>query len=339
MAATVGIITNPIAGKDVRRFLAGVSHTSDSVKIGIIRRTVIAAVEGGATRVLLSDDTNRLAVRAVDGLQFDAEIELIDEPLSGSRHDTVAAAARMWKAQCGAVVVLGGDGTCRDAAIGWPELPIVPISTGTNNVYPLPLDGTSAGMAAGLVASGRVRADDVVQQSKRVSVTVTADGHTIDSLALVDTAVIDTTFAGARAVLDADSIRTVVAAIATPASTGLSSIAGRVHPVGRWQPGGVMVRLGAPGAGRAIRVPIAPGSFTTVNVVEIVPLVEGQVVDISGSGVLAYDGERDRPIPHNSIVTARIERSGPMLIDVERTLILAARDRRYDYSPEKHDGY
>ena len=341
LPATVGVVTNPLAGKDVRRFLASVSHTSDSAKVGIVRRVVIAAVEGGATRVVLADDTNRLAVRAIDGLHLDAELELIDEPLSGSRHDTVAAAKRMWKEQCGAVVVLGGDGTCRDVAIGWPDVPLIGISTGTNNVYPSPIDGTSAGAAAGLVSSGRVAFDAVARRSKRITMHLEHSSVTrhADDLALVDVAVISASFAGARAVVDPRSVRMVVAAIATPASTGLSSIAGRVHPVGRWEPGGVLVRLGPSSGGRRVRVPLAPGSFATMDVAEVIPLADGQTVQLDGPGMLAFDGERDRPIHADAIVTATVESTGPLVIDVEHALVLAARDRHFDTRLEESHGH
>ncbi len=161
----------------------------------------------------------------------------------------------------GAVVVLGGDGTCRDVAIGWPDAPLVAISTGTNNVYPQALDGTAAGCAAGLVAAGEVPLAGVARRTKRL--VVTGDGFT--DIALVDVALIDTAFTGARAVTDPATVRAVVACVALPAATGLSAIAGRVCPVGRWEPGGVMVSLDAT-ARRGVRVPIGPGSFATVGV-------------------------------------------------------------------------
>ena len=230
--STVGVIVNPWAGKDIRRLHAAVGHTPDSVKAGIIRRVVIAAAECGASRIVLGGDANGLAARAVNGLHLHIPVELIDEEPTGSRLDTVRAAARMWKEQCGAVVVLGGDGTCRDVVIGWPDVPMVAISTGTNNVFPMSIDGSSAGAAAALVASGAVPITDVARRAKRISVQI-ADPHRghINDVALVEVALVDAAFSGARAVVDASAIRCVVAATATPASTGLSSIAGRLHPV------------------------------------------------------------------------------------------------------------
>jgi predicted polyphosphate/ATP-dependent NAD kinase len=273
----VGVIVNPWAGKDIRRLHAAVGHTPDTVKAGIVRRVVIAAAECGASRIVLGNDASGLAARAIDRLELAVPVDLLDEEPTGSRLDTVHAAARMWKEQCGAVVVLGGDGTCRDVVIGWPDVPLVAISTGTNNVFPMAIDGSSAGAAAAFVAAGLVSITDIAQRAKRISVHIDdpRTGHS-DDMALVEVALIDAAFSGARAVVDASAIRCVVASTATPASTGLSSIAGRLHPVGRHDEGGVYVRFG-PG-GRRVRMPLMPGSFATVDVAEVRVLTLGEAV-------------------------------------------------------------
>lgn len=322
---TVGVIVNPVAGKDIRRLVTAASHTSDSAKIGIVRRVAAAAVEEGATRVVLSADAHNLSARAIEGLSLPAgtTVEVLDEPVSGSRADTVAIARRMWKEQVDVLVVLGGDGTCRDVAIGWPDARLIAVSTGTNNVFPRSIDATSAGCAAGLIASGRVDGSTMTNRSKRVSLHVeTESGDVQDDLALVDAALIETTFVGSRAVLDPRGVSCVVAAFATPASTGLSAIAGRVHPVDRFEPAGVAVLL-APG-GRKARVPLSPGTFTTVEIAEVRPLALGETIELVGPGVLAVDGERDRRLGSGTRVTAAVDLAGPLLVDVDLVLRAAA---------------
>lgn len=333
--SSVGVIVNPWAGKDIRRLHAAVGHTPDTVKAGIVRRVVIAAAECGVSRIVLGNDASGLAARAVEGLELGIPVEFLDEEPTGSRLDTVRSAARMWKEQCGAVVVLGGDGTCRDVAIGWPDVPLVAISTGTNNVFPTAVDGSSAGAAAAFVASGVVSIVEVAQRAKRISVHIEdpAAGHS-DDMALVEVALIDAAFSGARAVVDASAIRHVVAATATPASTGLSSVAGRLLPVDRNQPGGVYVRFG-PG-GRRVRMPLMPGSFVTVDVAEVRALAMGESVVLAGPGMLAFDGERDRRVGPHAIITMTVDNSGPLVIDVEQTLIRAAHDRRFDVPEDSH---
>jgi hypothetical protein len=334
--ATVGVIVNPIAGKDIRRLSSGASHTPDTTKMGIVRRVVAAAAESGAQRLLLADDPHRLARRAIERLPLPdgVAVELLSDHVTGSRVDTITAARTLGERGAGAVIVLGGDGTCRDVATGWPDAPLIAISTGTNNVYPAPLDGTSAGVAAGLVASGRVPVDRVAQPSKRITVHIDGpDGVTAaDDIALVDLALIDARFVGARAVKDSASILSVVAAIGDPASTGLSSIAGRTHPVARDMRGGVAIDLAPEGVApvRRVRVPLIPGSFDTIPIADVRPIDDGEAVVWHGPGVLAFDGERDLPIAADSTVTVTVSRTGPRLVDVLRAITIAANAELFD---------
>ncbi|WP_051062804.1 NAD(+)/NADH kinase [Ilumatobacter nonamiensis] len=333
-AATVGIIVNPHAGKDIRRLVSAAGQTSDAVKISIMRRVAAGAIEQGADRVLMSTDTHHLAERAVEGL--DGPIEFLESPQTGSHHDTVAAARSLWKQNTRAVIALGGDGTCRDVATGWPDAPLIAISTGTNNVFPTSVDGTTAGVAAALVAAGSVKSSDVTSRAKRVSLQI--DDPQRDTLvheeALVEAALIDATFVGARAVSDPASIRWVVACIASPSSTGLAGIAGRVHPLRRDDPGGVLIRLG-PGS-RRVRVPLSPGSFSTLDIASVEPLRDGDTVVLTGRGVLAYDGERNTPVSAGATISVSVSRTGPHMIDVDEVLRLAALDRRFDVCAADH---
>lgn len=334
-ASTVGVIVNPHAGKDIRRLVSAAGQTSDAVKIGIVRRVVAGAIEQGAERILLSTDSHRLGERAVEGL--DGRIDFVDSPNTGSHLDTIAAARSMWKEQAATVVALGGDGTCRDVATGWPDVPLIAISTGTNNVFPSALDGTTAGVAAALVATRSIALDHVCMRAKRVALRIDDPARTsvAHDIALVEAALIDTAFVGARAVNDPATIRWVIAAIAEPASTGIASIAGRVHPIHRGDDGGVLITLGS--GGRRVRVPLAPGTFATVEVQSVEPVGFGVPLDVAGGGVLAYDGERSTPVGAQSAITVSIEPSGPRVIDVEAVLVAAARSKQFDVSPRRKD--
>ena len=333
--STVGIIVNPNAGKDIRRLVTPATHTSDVTKVGIVRRAIVAATESGAESILLAPDRHRLAERAAEGLEV--PVRIVDEEITGSRFDTVSAARRFWKEQVGAVIALGGDGTSRDVALGWPDAPLVAISTGTNNVYPSSVDGTSAGAAAAFVSTGAVPLAEVGTRSKRILVRVDEENSSVDDVALVDLAFVDTDFIGARAVRDPHTVRRVVAAIATPTSTGLSSIAGRLHPIDRRTPGGVVVELG--NGSRTLRVPLAPGSFTDMSIGDVRPLDDGEEVTYHGRTILAFDGERDRTVSESGRVTIRIDSGGPILIDVDRTLHLAAERRLFDSPTETPHGH
>ena len=142
---TVGIIASPTAGKDVRRLVANAGSVGDVDKIAMIRRAALGAIEGGASRLLYLDDTRHLVARALDNaIPADVEVEVEALPLDtmGTGRDSVRAAEALAKADVGAVLVFGGDGTSRDVAKGWADVPMVPVAVGTNNVFPLHIEAT-----------------------------------------------------------------------------------------------------------------------------------------------------------------------------------------------------
>ena len=99
----------------------------------------------------------------------------------------------------GCVVVLGGDGTSRAAAKGIDSVPLLSVSTGTNNVYPTLMEGTVAGMAA---ASAALMPEPYACCIRDKRIEVRVNGRLRD-IALIDAVVSDDYFAGARAIWDA----------------------------------------------------------------------------------------------------------------------------------------
>lgn len=315
----VGIIANPLAGKDVRRLVAHASPTSDSSKIGTIRRAIVAALDGGARQVIVAPDCRLVSERAIDGLN-DSRVTVIDEVTYGQSSDTIVMARHFATAGTDALIVLGGDGTHRDVAKGWLDVPVVAVSTGTNNVFPRPIEGTLAGTAAALVATGAVPLDHAARQSSVIHV-VFSNGET--DLGLVDVALVAGSFIGSRAVWDANNLKQLVACIAEPASVGLSAIAGLVHPLHRFEPGGVHLTFGV--GGNVVRAPVAPGAFGDLSVRSVAVIGDGESVTMSGPGVVSFDGERDHVLHDGESAMLVISRSGPRVIDPERTIAAAAR--------------
>src|SRR5262249_61829447 len=118
---------------------------------------------------------------------------------TSSRAADVKETARLLACcKVGAIVTIGGDGTNRAVAAGCSDIPLVPISTGTNNVFPTMIEGTVAGLGAGLVATGAVDAQAVSRRTKRVEVRV----GSVDDFALVDAAACRGQFPGAAAAWD-----------------------------------------------------------------------------------------------------------------------------------------
>lgn len=328
--STVGIVVNPLAGKDIRRLVGNASPISDATKVGLVRRAVAGAHHGGARRILVADDHHGLGRRALQGLDLsDAEVVVFGDALSGDRLDTVAAAEHLAKHDAGAIVAFGGDGTSRDIVCGWHDGPLIPVSTGTNNVFPIAWDAAAAGTAAGLVASGVAALSEVSRQAKRVLVHVTSTGRPdVHDVAVVDVALVADRFVGSRAVWHPASIRRVVAAIATPTASGLSSLAGQVEPVGRWEAAGAVVELG-PG-GRTLRLPLIPGSYAEVAVASSRRVALGEPVRWTGPGVLALDGERSLVLHDGDVATITVLGDGPSVIDVESTLLAGVHAHAFD---------
>ena len=309
---TVGIIANPAAGKDIRRLVSSASPTSDMAKIGIVRRALVGAIEGGAERVVIADDHKSLGRHAMQGLDLpdSVPVEIIgDEVLPTSFHSR-RMAEQLRAAGVNALVTLGGDGTHRDIAKGWRKVPMVPVSTGTNNVYPQMVEATIAGQAAAVAAAGGKSISLIAHRAKVLD--VVGDGIP-DDLALIDIALIDgAAFTASRAVWDVSALSELVVTTAEPATIGLSSIAAQIAPVTRREFGGVHVSFGP---GRTVRAPIAPGLYQDVDIAAAGRIGLGDPVVLTGPGVLAFDGERDLVLGPGQEVTVTLKANGPWVID------------------------
>jgi predicted polyphosphate/ATP-dependent NAD kinase len=214
------------------------------------------------------------------------------------------------------LVVLGGDGTNRAVAKGNGSVPVLPISTGTNNVFPFMVEGTIAGMAAGLVARRLVPLEACTFRSTKLEVLV--DGEPAD-LALVDAVVYDDLFAGARAIWDMGKVRQIVLNRASPDSIGLSSIGGQVRCIGPHEPLGLYLELGE--GGRLVVAAVAPGVIKRLFVKQerVLKALEEVTVSLSPC-ILALDGEREFEVQPGRRTSIRLVEDGPRVVDTSRTM-------------------
>ena len=228
---TIGIIANPASGKDIRRLVSYATTIDNREKVNIVKRITLAAQSMGIDRILFMPDTFQIGRTVMSDLARDglleAELCVLDMPITASYEDTIRAAELMEAMGAGCCVVLGGDGTSRAAAKGLDETPILPVSTGTNNVYPTLTEGTVAGMAAAAAAilgpSENCRIRD-----KRIEISI--NGRFAD-IALVDAVITADLWVGAKAIWDTGKLRRVIATRCHPASIGFSSVAGCVGVV------------------------------------------------------------------------------------------------------------
>lgn len=327
--SVIGIIANPASGKDIRRLVARASVFDNQEKQAIIRRALagIQASAGDACRIAYLDDPQgicRRAVAEVPGIASSA----VTATRTASAMDTRSAAAALRDEDCRVVMVLGGDGTNRAVASAWPDAPLIALSTGTNNVFPSLMEATIAGAAAGLVARDLVPLADVARQCKCIHVRI--DGED-DDIALIDAVLSRERFVGSRALLSPDSLRTVCLTRADPAAVGMTAIGGLLDPMDDAADEGQVIDLGR--GGTILNAPIAPGHYRPVHIEgwRRVPL--GQPVQVSGPGVLAFDGERERVLRPDQRATMTVVRSGPRVIDVARALSLGAQRHAFRLDP------
>ena len=314
--AVVGIIANPSAGKDIRRLVAHGRMVPDWEKVNIIRRVLLGLEATGVSRVVAMRDPSHLCERAQQDAELSLRLDILDMPVLGSDRDSVRAAEAMAGMGVGALVTLGGDGTNRAVAKGCGGVPLVPISTGTNNVFPTMVEGTLAGMAAGVVARTLVDLDVVTGTSKRLEI---YEAGEMKDLALVDVAVSRERFVASRAIWDVDTLREVFLSRAETSSIGLSSIGARLHVLSSNEDAGLHFSLGQ--GGTSVLAPVAPGVVRSVPVAKWRLLDLGERVTVWNTPcIIALDGEREMRLSEGQHLEVAVTRNGPRVVDVDAAL-------------------
>ena len=313
--ATVGIIANPAAGKDIRRMVAQGRFIPNHEKVNTLRRVLAGLAATGIRRVVMMPDSAMLCRAAVEGGPPGLETHILDMVFFNEEQDSTKAAEKMAEMGVGALVTLGGDGTNRAVAKGSGRVPLVPISTGTNNVFPVMVEGTVAGLAAGVVATGAVDVASVTSVGKLWEVYVNG---ALDDIALVDVAVSKERFVGARAIWDLDTIHELFVARSLPTGIGLSAIGFRLLP-SMADDEGVYMRLGA--GDTSVDAPVAPGVVNHVSIEHWRPLRIGEPVKIDrGPCTLALDGERSISLPAKSTAEVVLSDMGPPVVSVDAAI-------------------
>ena len=337
----VGIIANPAASKDIRRLVAQGRVIPDWEKVNIVRRVLLGLQAVGIEQVIAMPDSSHLCQRARDDTQLHLDLSLLEMPTYYTEGDTIRAAGMMAQ-EVTCLVTLGGDGTNRAVACGNSTIPLVPISTGTNNVFPQMVEGTLAGLVAGLVANGKLLPDWVSVLSKTLAVYVDDEYR---DLALVDVALSRERFVATRAIWDLSTLYEVFLTRAEPAAIGLSSVGARLQHLSLSDTGGLRYVLAgrdnppggeqsvfagaqgiSGGTGQAtVLAPVAPGMVTEVSIASWERLAEGERVEIERRhSTIALDGERALTVTPQQKVEISVQRNGPPVVQVERALQVAA---------------
>lgn len=319
----VGIIPNPMSGKDIRRLVACGTVSSNDYKTNIILRLLRGLDAAGVTGVAIMPDIYGIGLEAREKFsrtkKSSMDIWFLDMPVETSEEDSYRASLQMKDLGVGCIITLGGDGTNRVVAKACGEVPILPLSTGTNNVFAFTVEATVAGMAAGLVSRKMLDPDETLSHRKRLD--ILRENEVVD-LALIDAVVMKTSHIGTRAVWETDEIKQIVQTCASLSDIGLTSIGGCLEYVNSSDGHGLSVEIGD--GGRSVLAPIAPGIIKEVRVRSVKIIEIGETVPVkSVPSILALDGEREFRIKPGDKISIRLSRSGLRVVEVHEVLRLA----------------
>lgn len=311
-----------MSGRDVRRLAARATNMTHEAKRDIVARVAAGAVASGATDLYVTREPFNIAAAALEYLDLTVRVHVLEPRIRNSAEDTETAVAAFLEAGCRTLVSLGGDGTNRALvrALGSraDTVNLIPLSTGTNNVFPVLTEPTIAGMAAALCARGDLDQAPVRRRAKVIHVTGTGRyGLPVADIGLIDAVLLRRDHVGNLLPFDADRIDRIFLTRAEPDAIGMSPIGGLLHPVDAEADEGLLVQMGP---GQRFQAPVSPGLFREVSVASATPVPLGQPVTFPGEGVLALDGDRDHKIPAGAELTLTIRRDGPWVVDVSAAL-------------------
>ena len=309
---------NPMSGRDVRRLAARASNMTHEAKRDIVARIAAGADSMGVSDIYVMREPFRIAELALEHMPLSANVHILDAPIKNDSRDTQEAIHRFIEMGCRTIVSLGGDGTNRAIVKSTSEIDLIPLSTGTNNVFPLSVEPTLAGIVAGLNAVGKITDDSLKSRSKVIYI----ESAGIQDIALIDLVLLSNDQLGSLLPFKADNIRKLLLTRAEPASIGMSPIGGFIDPVYEDDDEGLLVDLSS--GGRTFRAPLSPGLFGQVNVSSAERIKMDARVLFEGPGVLAMDGDREIQLMSGQTASVSIRRDGPFVLKVDKAMRWAA---------------
>lgn len=302
-----------MSGRDVRRLAARAANMTHEAKRDIVARVAAGADAVGVTDIYVAREPFRIAEGALELMPLNAKVHIVDIPLTNTAKDTAVAMQLFKAAGCHTVVSLGGDGTNRALVSADCDIDLVPISTGTNNVFPELMEPTMGGMVAGLNALGKTKGmpENLRPRAKvlHLSTPNTAD------IGLIDAVLLRRDHVGNLLPFDADRLDSMLLTRAEPNAVGMSPIGGFIDPVYADDDFGLWVEMG--GAGQAIRAPLSPGHFSDVIVRRTQRVEFDAPLLFHGPGVIALDGDRDHALQAHERASVVLRRDGPRILNIE----------------------
>lgn len=307
-----------MAGRDVRRLAARASTVTHEAKMDCVARIAAGADAMGVDEIFIVREPFRIAERALEWMRLNAKVTLLDVELTHDLSDTARAIEAFRDHGVDHVAALGGDGTHRVIAKTAPDLYLVPLSTGTNNVFSLTVEATIAGEVVALGAKRQLPQDRLCRRAKVAKLTI--DSH-VQDIGLIDVVRIEDDFVGNYRPFDPVKLREMVLTRAEPDAIGMSPIGGLMEPVSADDDCGLYVKFGK---GHTRRVPVSPGYFRDVHISQTSKLPFECRCELESAGLIAIDGDRLHRIESGQRVSVEINRNGPHVYDIAASMRFAA---------------
>ena len=286
-------------------------------KRDIVARIAAGADSVGVNEIYIVDEPFRIASMALDWMPLKAKVVTLEIELHHDATDTERAVRAFVGEGVEVIVSLGGDGTNRIIARSAPQLELIPLSTGTNNVFPSMVEPTTAGVVAALAAMGRFSDDATRGIRNRAKVLHTAFSDGINDIALIDAVQLRDDFVGNLLPYDEAKLKKILLTRALPDRVGMSPVGGLISVVEEKDDFGLLVEVGEMEDSEVfIRVPLSPGFFKDVAISRSQRVDLGEKVTFEGEGILALDGDREHKLGNKRSVAATIRRDGPWVYDV-----------------------
>ena len=333
----IGIVANPASGKDIRRLVAYATAMDNGDKVNIVRRIIMSLSRTNVDTVYYMKEYYGIIETALNGMYSQHKHVAdhirflpVDTLTLGIELDTVLAVEAMRDLGVKCIITLGGDGTNRAVAKRCGDIPLIPISTGTNNVFPSMIEGTIAGMAAGAYAGGLLPENpDHLIPTKRLE--ILKNGEVMD-IALIDAVTLHSTQIASRAVWKSDAFDQIFLTCCTGDCIGLSAVGGQLAEVAKEDPCGYYVECGP--EGETLYAPMAPGLMEPVSVTASRTMAIGEEIPLrTVPCVIAVDGERDITVTEESQLSVRLTWNGPKLLNIRQVLRDARKARLFYAGP------
>ena len=313
----LAICVNPMSGRDVRRLAARATNMTFEAKRDMVARVAAGADMAGVTDIYVAKEPFRVATAALELMELNARVHVLEHEIAHDAGDTDRMVRAFVAAGCDTIVTLGGDGTNRALVKATDAVKLIPLSTGTNNVFPQLVEPTVGGVVAGYVASGDLPLADVARRCKVVHLAL-SDGR--DDAAVIDAVLLRDDHVGNLLPFDPRRIASMLLTRAEPDAIGMSPIGGYLDPVFDEDDCALAIEMGEGGV--RFRAPLSPGLFREVAVARYRRVDFDEPISFRGPGVLALDGDRDLKLSGGEIVEARVKRDGPLVVDVAAAMRL-----------------